>query len=361
MARTITTEHPSRDVRRYLRHWGDPAFVEPALRKAHPALDKSRARTKARHISVLVQQGVEFLDSAETTSIVTKPLALFYATESLIKALCIYRDFALDSSVFRMHGLSGDKVKRYSIKNLECRVQKPSRDVWSNAFRLLNSDLVRLPYVTGGAAVTLDHSFGHKTKPLKPASRLQLGWLLRQLPELADDVEFAGWGHSMVVHLSSFRIMEHTTQVGQPPETSATLSLRHGRNDLVKAMILRHEGKLLRECEQVGDEHDTLEYRRPAGPGPVVLPTPRMDVFGDLFMLFYGGRKDLSETLAYFAGLFVLSDVVRYQPQQWLRLLDDHPRESILVERFLDIAIRKVPNLVLNELQGEVFLFRFAR
>ena len=30
-------------------------------------------------------------------------------------------------------------------------------------------------------------------------------------------------------------------------------------------------------------------------------------------------------------GLFILSDVVRYQPDQWKRLLDDHPAETILI------------------------------
>jgi hypothetical protein len=42
----------------------------------------------------------------------------------------------------------------------------------------------------------------------------------------------------------------------------------------------------------------------------------------------------MGEFVLYLAALFILSDVVRYQGQ-WKRLLDDHPEEALLVDRFL--------------------------
>lgn len=45
----------------------------------------------------------------------------------------------------------------------------------------------------------------------------------------------------------------------------------------------------------------------------------------------------------------------------WKRLLDDHPAEAILIDRLLDIMIRKLPNLFINELEDRVVLFKFAR
>jgi len=35
-------------------------------------------------------------------------------------------------------------------------------------------------------------------------------------------------------------------------------------------------------------------------------------------------------------------------------------RRRILVDRYLDIASRKIPNLILNLLHDDVYLFRFA-
>lgn len=74
-------------------------------------------------------------------------------------------------------------------------------------------------------------------------------------------------------------------------------------------------------------------------------------------MDFGRGRVSLAELPIYYASLFILSDMVRYQGQ-WKRLLDDHPQEAVLVDRFLDIATRKVPNLVLNELSRTLYLFK---
>jgi hypothetical protein len=39
---------------------------------------------------------------------------------------------------------------------------------------------------------------------------------------------------------------------------------------------------------------------------------------------------------------------------------DSHPAEAILVERYLDLAVRKLPNIVLNDLHREFFLFRMT-
>jgi hypothetical protein len=68
-------------------------------------------------------------------------------------------------------------------------------------------------------------------------------------------------------------------------------------------------------------------------------------------------RVVLAELPTYYAALFILSDVVRYQGQ-WKRLLDDHPQEAVLVDRFLEVATRKIPNLALNELARVLYLFR---
>jgi hypothetical protein len=92
------------------------------------------------------------------------------------------------------------------------------------------------------------------------------------------------------------------------------------------------------------------------------FPRFRADVFGDLYMdLAPDGQREMGEVPIYLGALFILSDVVRYQAENWLRLLSDHPAEEIVVDRFLDIASRKFPNLILNELNGEISEFKLAR
>lgn len=359
MARIITTENPKGDVRRFLRHWTNPAFVEDRLREQHAGLGSDRRRTKARQISSHVHQGLAFLVNADQSPLLTKPLTLFYAAENLAKAACICRDQKLVTDQLRAHGLGGDRnVKRYSIKNLACHVHSPGKDVWSHVFRSFNCDRYRVDVREAGSGVTYDVTSTYATKPLKPPAQLQLGGLLRHLPELADDVEFASWGTSYLVRADS---LVFTNEPGPPATQSARFLLRHRRRPKVKEMILDRESDLLRKFDRVRDEYDVFEYSQGDTEGAVMHPPIRLDVFGDPYMNFARGSRVLGETPIYLAALFILSDVVRYQAEHWLRLLEDHPAEEILIDRFLDIAVRKLPNLILSELHQEIFQFKLAR
>lgn len=126
-------------------------------------------------------------------------------------------------------------------------------------------------------------------------------------------------------------------------------------------MIIRRESALLPGYTRGLDALDIIEYRATTTSPPLAGPAMRCDSFGSLYMDFSkADPPELSELLTYLAALFILSDVVRYQVDQWARLLDDHPDEAIIIERFLDVAARKVPNLALNELQGDYFQFKVS-
>jgi hypothetical protein len=360
VARIITSENPTVDVRRYLRHWTNEAFVADRLRSKHPGLGSDRRRTKSRQIAVFIEQGVEFLESAAVSAVLTKPLALFYAAESLAKAACIFRVEDPDATGFASHGLSGEhKTKRYSIKNLACRVQRPGRDVWSQLFRHFNSDRARISRQLDGQMLHTDWLNPYATKPLAKRTLLQLGELLRHLPELVEDLVFTGWGHAYVVHASTLWLIDST---GPPARQNLRVTLRHGHDRGTKDMIINRESDLLKQFRRQSDTFDVLEYETgPLPAGSLRGPNVRLDVFGEPYMDFARGTRVFGELILYHASLFVLSDVVRYQPEQWLRLLDDHREEAIVIERFLDIAVRKLPNLILNELSEQLFMFKFAR
>jgi hypothetical protein len=127
-----------------------------------------------------------------------------------------------------------------------------------------------------------------------------------------------------------------------------------------QAMIIRRERRLLPGHTRGIDTLDVIEYTATTSTLPLSGPAMRCDLFGSLHMDFSGDPPILSELLIYLAALFILSDVVRYQVDQWARLLDDHPDEGIFIERFLDVASRKVPNLALNELEGDHFQFQVS-
>jgi hypothetical protein len=127
-------------------------------------------------------------------------------------------------------------------------------------------------------------------------------------------------------------------------------------------MILNAERQrdLLRQWTRTYDELDAPGYEATFPSAGWLGPSLRLDTFGEWHMEFRTSRL-LGELVVYFAALFILSDVVRYQVEQWKRLLDARPGEALLVERLFDVAGRKLPNLILNEVLGELYEFRFAR
>jgi hypothetical protein len=359
MARIVTTENPSREVARYLRHYTHSEFIEPRIALLHPGLAAAARRKKARAAALSIRQGLEYLESATASSVLTKPLPLFYAAENLNKALVLVNHPTLDASDFKAHGLSGDKSKRYSARNLLCTVGKPGSDVWSRVFALANGDRIQASIRENGVPVRRDWWSGVTAPALPPKTQIVLGDLLRRLPELVDDLNFAGWKQSYMVHVRDYSFVHND---GPPVTESMNMTLRHGHHLATKAMVIaaEHKRDLLLGWTRTHDTLDILSYSKHTSGTPISIPNIRLDAFGEMYVEMKTGTY-YGEILVYHAALFILSDVVRYQVEQWKRLLDDHPSEQLLVERFLEIGVRKLPNLLLNELAGELYEFKFAR
>jgi hypothetical protein len=201
--RNITTENPSRDVRRFLQHWSDADFVVEQLSARFPKQATATRRQKSKTVAGCVAQALQYLAAAEVTPLLTKPLPMFYAAENLAKATAIATAEPLTSADFKSHGVSGDDARRNSIRNLRCKIQKPGKDTWSRFYAAANCDLVVLARTVDGIGQTTRAPQLAATVPPRPGSDLLFGELIKHLPELVDDVSLVGWGHSYVVHLAS--------------------------------------------------------------------------------------------------------------------------------------------------------------
>jgi YaaC-like Protein len=355
--RVITTENPGVEVRRYLRHWSNTDHLENEIQSRHPGTAAERRRRKARDVSATVSQGIELLEAASVASLLTKPLPLFYAAEAFAKAMAMINDASLEGGDFKAHGLRGVKKQRYFIRTLSCQVAAAGSDVWSRVATRLNADWTLFASYLDGVGTIADRRDVPGGAPPSTGRELALGNLLRHLPELAEDLPAAGCPHPFVVHVRDITVQQHT---GPPPNASINVTLRHAHNPDTKEMIINHEAAtgLLRGYNRVRDAYDVLVYSAGAPTlAEIVRPHLRGDIFGELYFDFARSRTPLAEFPTYYAALFTLSDVVRYQGQ-WKRLIDEHPEEAVLIERFLDIAVRKLPNLALNELAGGVYLFK---
>jgi hypothetical protein len=348
----VPTENPDREMRRWLRRWTDQSFVDQQLAVRHPSLSSSQTRKRAREIALHVTQGLEYIDSAEPATVLTRPLPLFYAVENLTKALVMMETGTIGATDFRVHGLTSDKQRRYSIKNLRCKVGSAGRDVWSRVVQATSTELVAVRFVHDGHPVVGDADQSRMPTAGGPGRMLQFGELIKRMPELQQDVIAARWGCPYTVRIEIYSLAINS---GPPTSQSVRVRLDYMHDADTKAMIARAERSALKGYQQVFDVLNSVEY---AHPGPSAEAPPiRADAFGDLYADFGPLRSHLSDVALHFAALFILSDVVRYQPDRWKRLLDEHPIEATLVDRYLDVAVRKVPNLVLTAMLRQCVLF----
>ena len=49
--------------------------------------------------------------------------------------------------------------------------------------------------------------------------------------------------------------------------------------------------------------------------------------------------------------------LVRYYPDEWMKLLGNGHEVINIINYFLALSVRKFPNLILNELTGDVYYF----
>lgn len=343
------------DVQRYLRRWTSRAFVEERLTQYYRSgLTVEQRRRRARDIAVCVEQGLEYLQAGNSGSLLTRPLPLFYASENLAKAVCIFHDPTLGADSFKAHGLARDKAKRRSIRTLAAKVQSAGSDVWSRYLRLGNAERCAVSVVYDGRSQIRDSPVTFTPK-LKKGEELQLGLLIRMLPDLVEDVRNAEWDPSFLIPISRYSIKYRE---GPPEHTQATVTLRHGHHPPTAELIRSCERNKLSGYERSRDSLDVLEYKRDADGG--IKLALRENMFGQLFCDVNRNHIDLAEPLVLFASLFIMSSATRYDPEQWQRLLERSPAETILVDRMLEIAGRKLPNIALNVLEGEVIRFHLS-
>jgi hypothetical protein len=353
--RIITTESPVDDVGRYIRRWANRAFVEERLAAAHTGVAAEKRRKKAADVSASITQGLELLNLAGAATLLTKPLPLFYAAEAFAKALAIVRLSEVDGDTFAHNGLIGEKHRRYYIRTLTCKVGRHPRGVWPHLAACGNGEWIVFRGVVDGVDAMRTSRQGLPAPPPIRGTQLELRELVRHLPELGEDVGLAGWGSSYSI-LAGFPRFNSTTT--DPPRVSVSARLRHGHDPGNRTVIQRAARAALIDFQLLPEVLDVQDVRVDERDGWPRLPAMRMSIFGEQYWDLAPSSL-ASELLIYYASLFIIADVVRYQGQ-WRRLIDDHPEEAILVDRFLDLAIRKVPNLTLNELADDLYLFKAA-
>jgi hypothetical protein len=279
-----------------------------------------------------IKQAREYYRAAEFCDILTKPLMLYYGMMALSKALITSRDpeYPSTTSVLR-HGLSTRKLKKdnYQFADDEVRVQK------DGIFQVVHRAL-------SGPVFEDQHRFRMKD-------------LLAVIPELLHPYQRL-YGQARV---SPFETKEQEAHQTWHIPRSFVASCDKTRDELL-SLLQEHAGDagrffILDQADEDGVFAVGVEGRGNQEHHP-------------LFLYDFSGRPHLRfphedgllipEVSVHYMIMFVLGMLCRYETERWGEMiLTFASHDTFLINEFLNVSMRKFPNLILDELCEERNIF----
>lgn len=335
----IRTEEP------YRKMWDTFVFFENEqtanrfLRTQYEKLnlsDPQRSAYKATAKLIYgIKQAREYYRAAESCDIMTKPLLLYYGMMSLTRAYIAARDpdYPTTTSVLK-HGLSTRKLKRdsYQFVDDEIRVQK------DGLFVVLHNML--------GGCMFADRQ------------RIVIKDLLSFIPELSPGFE------QLYGPPSVCEIEERTSdkQILWDLPRWILHSRGYTRDEFLNLLNRTHnqtqiqaEGPVfyLTDVDPPGRIH--ILHSSPVNEHPLQIH----DLSGKAY-LRYPIENDalIPEISLHFMVMFVLGMLCRYETERWGEMILGFSSQDVyIINEFLNLSMRKFPNLILNELFGENYIF----
>jgi hypothetical protein len=288
-------------------------------------VEKGHQPSLAREASLKIRQAIELRRAAMDTSVLTKPLLLYYSALNLVRGVALA--FA-GSAGAPTHGLS------YSAGTtlLDCKAKVQQR----------------------GTFPTFAQSMGAPAADVAPGKEYTLRDLFAVIPELRTDFGLLNAGESSVVLVRIEAIVNGPTVLRFviSNETESGFQANWQQSFHWLADVCDYEGPF-RLRTKVQLEHDAL-----------ISEFCHRNLMSDLRhredATWFDHRVTPGVTLlhrlpAYLAALFILSNVSRYEPQ-----LLDEPTAGLtdlgyVLTTFLENAERFVPQLVLELFNGPLF------
>ncbi|UYN89131.1 MAG: hypothetical protein KIT08_08515 [Anaerolineales bacterium] len=296
------------------RHFVESGFAPPSDRLVN-------------FVSAAVSQGREYFFAAANSELTISPLLYYYGTSNLLNGLSVLVTGA--KLPVEHHGMVPEIPQREDyriaeLKILPVQLNRGSLQLFANVFspgvELVNSD------------------------------SWSIGEILGSIPDLKLDFE---------------QMYQDSSPYTLPVEIVNT---RRG----VVERIARKDMSRFKDPKNVVDNIIDLNkaYLEPQLNSEFLILHPRLNgveigeksIFGQKHIQLAhlkNGRKLLpNQLILMYMGLFGLGHISRYQPEIWNRFVErDETGERLLIEKFLDVCYRYVPNLALNKIRSSSIQF----
>lgn len=360
-----------------LRLYQNEEVASNRLIYKHQLIDKQTANAKkqARQLKYCLQQAQEYWAAANTAAVATRPLQLYYCSQSLAMSQILWNGDG-DSSLDRLrqseahHGLSfywtGKKFEPDDLGRLIARPhevsgrRKGTFDVWHRFAREGNlvgkeRDLIRNTEKVG----VLLHASSERL-PLIQSNGISFLELISSLPQMESALNSIGLRTKTIRGTLSKQVKPSTVDGYQEIETFK---------------LIMHPGA--KEC--LSEFADQVFF------SPSLFENLQVslaeDSFGGFVCDFYNGRnteasfslpdgismthsvcyfkpflKQLNEFGILYVGCFILGMICRYYPELWMAAVEQNSVFFYLAEQFLSIASARLPLLTLGVLADSDYI-----
>lgn len=279
-----------------------------------------------------LKQGTSYFHSAKQSEVSVRPLLLYYGITSLMKAVILIKDpyYPRTTSVLQ-HGITTRKKKKnnYTFQKDEIKVQK-------DGLLPLFSQLVI-------------------TEPLELHSKYKVLDLLSLLPELQESFSLL-YQKKTMLDLSVTR------------ESSSSCVFSFSNKELENHSLTFTEARSLFSSTLSVNEQivtfseDNLSITLLSSEASYIPERDHTQIFrdyrGDYFLYIDQPLTVSNEIVIYNMLSYILGMLCRYDTELWGEILFSFNSSDLyIIEEFLQLTLRKFPNLILNQLFDETIIF----
>ena len=385
----IISDNPIKETWKYLRFFLDVQATSEQICRMHNISRDNNVKKQAIQLGYCIRQAEEYFQASAQVGLPTRPTLLYYGAVSLSQALILLKkdgthsfDALRKERRHRHHGL--ELVGEPNIKNPETFFSSLQCDIhtakdgspWGN-FSLFYKSL------TPGATSIERYIYRKKKQKILNESsflqgksliyypdlpgietlasvRLNSLELLKTLPDMFHRLKDLGIEPNLCegnVRLeATFHYEDEEAERDQrwekiqetfhfflnrisPDQKNNLLNWYKQNNSLIEINADYPTNLNLRLTIEYVDRNDTRYF----------LPDVVEDIYGQIYFILGPGNY-AGELTGYLAILFCIGMLSRYYPDIWMKAIDTNVQIAELTDSFLNVAYRKFPNLILDQM-----------
>ena len=343
------TDSPQKAIWDLLKILQQPAAMADLLtgasghRNDELIFDTATANQKALEIAALLGQAEEYFKSAESSTLATRPLQLYYGALALAKALIISRDKEKFLINLKYHGLDTRPISSDS------KLYSEDKDLWNLFDEYANvNDGVFKEF----ARVFCRNEVENKTK-------VTLRDLMRTDAEIAIAFNRFGGCPSYTFPLYDISSAKDPYQLRVNPSTVDHEAFFDNfdfmRDDFsFSGNILHNQSATIISKKHVTELPSYLGTQWPSAGGKYLVGPTINDSTSNSYIF-------LEREVADYASLFILSTLVRYRSELWFDIIRGERNGNLgLIGLHLNAITRRWPLYALRELYSEHLEFGTA-